>query len=201
MSGPTMQTADATSTRPGLTLRTGTAADAAALAELGARTFVETYAADNRPEDMAAFMSAVFGAEQQAAELADPASLFVLAEMGGRPAGYALLRWSPPLDCVPGPSPVYLARLYVAREWIGAGVGPALLHASMREAADRGGRTLWLAVWTRNPRAIAFYRKHGLEIVGEDTFQLGRDLQIDHVMSRPIGPAPAGHHGTPERDG
>jgi hypothetical protein len=37
-------------------LRPGVATDAAALAELGARTFSDTFLADNDPDDIAAFM-------------------------------------------------------------------------------------------------------------------------------------------------
>jgi ribosomal protein S18 acetylase RimI-like enzyme len=49
-------------------------------------------------------------------------------------------------------------------------------------ARDLGGRRLWLGVWERNPRAIAFYRKSGFSDAGTTTFQLGSDLQTDRVM-------------------
>ena len=45
---------------PDLTIRRGTLADAALLSELGARTFSETFAADNTPEDLAAYVAASF---------------------------------------------------------------------------------------------------------------------------------------------
>ena len=38
-------------------IRRGVAADAAMLAALGARTFTATFAADNTPEDMAAYLA------------------------------------------------------------------------------------------------------------------------------------------------
>jgi len=43
---------------------------------------------------------------------------------------------------------------------------------------------LWLGVWERNARAIAFYRKQGFEVVGEQEFMLGADRQRDLVMAR-----------------
>ena len=46
--------------------------DAPALAELAARTFRETFAADNRPEDMAAHEAESYGLAQQSREIADP---------------------------------------------------------------------------------------------------------------------------------
>jgi diamine N-acetyltransferase len=60
--------------------------DARLPAEPGARTFAETFAADNRPEDMAAYLAASFSPARQAAEPADPASTFLIAEVGGRAA-------------------------------------------------------------------------------------------------------------------
>jgi len=60
----------------------------------------------------------------------------------------------------------------------------------MRAAADHaraaGARTLWLGVWERNPRAIAFYKKVGFIEVGTHTFVLGADHQRDLVLARPL---------------
>jgi ribosomal protein S18 acetylase RimI-like enzyme len=45
---------------------------------------------------------------------------------------------------------------------------------------------MWLGVWERNPRAVAFYRKYGFTRVGEHTFMLGADAQTDWVLARPL---------------
>jgi hypothetical protein len=58
-------------------------ADAALLAEFAARTFAETFAADNRPEDLAAHLAASFGVPQQTAELTDPDAVTLLARRAG----------------------------------------------------------------------------------------------------------------------
>ena len=49
-----------------------------------------------------------------------------------------------------------------------------------------GPRTLWLGVWERNPRAIAFYTKCGFVDVGEHAFVFGTDEQTDRVMARSV---------------
>ncbi len=54
------------------------------------------------------------------------------------------------------------------------------------EARGRGGDVLWLGVWQKNARAIAFYHKWEFEIVGTQTFQLGNDPQSDFVMRRSL---------------
>ena len=174
------------SQNPDLTIRRANGEDAGLLAELGARTFAETFATDNSPEDMAAYIAASFNHTQQMAELADPASTFLIAEVGGVAAGYAKLHAGEPLEGVEGPNPVELVRLYASREWLGRGVGAALMRACVDEAQQAGHRTIWLGVWERNGRAQAFYRKWNFRAVGHHVFQLGSDPQRDIVMQRAV---------------
>jgi len=171
---------------PEVNIRRGNSLDASLLAELGARTFVETFAADNTPEDMAAYTEASFNLAQQTAELADGKSTFLIAEVDGVAAGYAKLHAgerAPGLDAF---KPVELARLYVSREWLGRGVGETLMRACVDEARRAGHQTIWLGVWERNLRAQAFYRKWNFRPVGEQVFQLGSDPQRDLLMEREV---------------
>jgi ribosomal protein S18 acetylase RimI-like enzyme len=90
-----------------------------------------------------------------------------------------------------------LKRLYVARACHGQGVAQALMDAALDAARARGAQTMWLGVWERNPRAVAFYRKYGFTRVGEHTFMLGTDAQTDWVLARPLRTAPPSHHEIP----
>lgn len=170
-------------------IRHAIAADAGLLAELGARTFSEAFAADerNRPEDMAAYMASAFTREQQAAELADPLSIFFIAEIDGVAVGYAkLFPGGEAEGRIRSEKPIELVRLYVSQEWHGRGVGEALMRACIDEARRGDYRTLWLGVWEHNARALAFYRKWNFRDVGRHIFQLGTDAQTDVLMQRTI---------------
>ncbi len=169
-----------------IVIRHGTAADATALAELAARTFRETFAADNRPEDMALHLAQAYGTAQQQRELADPDITTLLVEVDGDLAGYAQLRGGVPPNCVTGESPVELWRFYVARSWHGRGVAQALMRSVELEAHRRGGGTLWLGVWERNERAKAFYHKNGFIDVGSHVFMVGNDAQTDRILARTV---------------
>jgi GNAT superfamily N-acetyltransferase len=171
---------------PCLTIRRGTLHDAGLLSELGALTFSETFAADNTPEDLAAYIATSFNLAQQTAELQDPASTFLIAEVDGRAAGYAMLHEGQPEKGVEGANAIELVRLYVSREWLGRGIGEQLMRACVDEARQTGHETLWLGVWERNGRAQAFYRKWNFRAVGEHMFQLGSDMQRDILMERPL---------------
>ena len=171
---------------PDVKVRRANREDAGLLAELGARTFSETFAADNTAQDMSAYLAASFSVEQQTAELADPGSTFLLAEVGGLAAGYAKLHVGETADGVEAAKPVELVRLYVSGEWLGRGIGEALMRACVEEAQQAGHDAMWLGVWERNGRAQAFYRKWNFRAVGEHVFQLGSDPQRDIVMQRAV---------------
>lgn len=160
--------------------------DAGLLAELGARTFSETFARDNTSQDMSAYLAASFSVAQQVAELADPASTFLLAEVDGLATGYAKLHNGLAAEDIEGARPVELVRLYVSREWLGRGIGEALMRACVNEARQAGHDAIWLGVWERNWRAQAFYRKWNFHAVGEHVFQLGSDPQRDILMRRAV---------------
>jgi diamine N-acetyltransferase len=172
---------------PAFVIRRGTPADAAPLAEFGARTFRETFAADNTVEDMAKHLASAWSPSLQEAELRDPLLDTLLAvDSGGALAGFAQLRAAHAPACVPTRKPIELKRFYVDRPWQGRGLARELMAEVERVARRNGARELWLGVWERNQRAQAFYRKCGFEKVGTQIFVVGDDPQTDHVMLRSL---------------
>lgn len=171
---------------PAPNVRRASIEDAGLLAELGARTFAETFAEDNSPEDLAAYLADSFNVERLTAELNDPLSVFFIAEVEGSAAGYAKIHAGEALGGVEGERPIELVRLYVSREWLGRAVGHALMQRCIDWAREMGFHTIWLGVWERNNRAQAFYRKWNFREVGEHIFQLGSDAQRDIVMQRAV---------------
>jgi GNAT superfamily N-acetyltransferase len=161
--------------------------DAPWLAALAERTFRETYTAYNTPEDMERYVAEHFGRERQEAELRDGRMITLVAEADGRAAGYVQLARGVAPPGVTGPEPMEVVRFYVDRPWHGQGVAHELMATAADTARAAGARTLWLGVWERNPRAIAFYHKCGFEEVGAQTFVLGADHQRDLVLARSLG--------------
>ena len=168
--------------KPEITIRRADSSEAELLADLGARTFAEAFAAENTPENMSAYLAQAFTPASLAAELADPKATFLLALVEGEAAGYAKLYQGESPGCVTGERPMELARIYVLERWLGGGVGRALMQRCVDEARAAGAGVLWLGVWQRNLRALAFYRKWGFTTVGEQVFQLGTDAQTDWLM-------------------
>jgi ribosomal protein S18 acetylase RimI-like enzyme len=169
------------------TIRRAVAADAPALAALAEHTFRGAFEADNTAEDMAAHVTRSYSPALQAAEIADRRVTTLVAEAAGALVAYAQLRRGTPPPCVNGPVPLELQRFYVAAPWHGRGLAQALMATALDEARAAGAGTVWLGVWERNARAIAFYRKAGFAEVGAQRFAVGSDLQRDLVMARPGG--------------
>ena len=167
-----------------INIRYGTSEDSEMLAELGRRTFYDSFAWGNTPENMARYLAENFSPEIQAADLADPDSVFLVAEIENEVVGYArLLRGKAP-PCITGSNPVEIVRMYSVKEKIGQGIGSALMQACLDEAGNLGCDTIWLDVWEKNPRAIEFYRRWDFEVVGTQTFKVGGDPQNDLLMQR-----------------
>ena len=164
-------------------VRRATPADAAALAELGARTFRDTFAEQNTAEDMRLYLANTYGEELQRREIEDPEIVTLVAENGGALVAFAQLRRS-----IEGYGDVELARLYVDRGHHGQGLAQTMMNAAIDAARALGGATLWLGVWERNARAIRFYEKCGFTDVGSHPFLVGNDLQTDRVMTFVIPP-------------
>jgi|CXWL01.1.fsa_nt_gi ribosomal protein S18 acetylase RimI-like enzyme len=167
-----------------VSIRKADAADSAVLAVLAESTFRETFGAANSPEDMDDHCRTSYGASIQALEISDPARATLLAECGGQLCGFAQLRWSLRPANVEGKSPGEIQRFYVAPAWHGQGIATELMTRCFAEFEERGTDVVWLGVWEKNSRALAFYRKSGFDEVGEQVFRLGSDLQRDILMSR-----------------
>jgi diamine N-acetyltransferase len=146
-------------------IRLAAPADAELLADLGARTLRSTFGPD-KTATQAAYLALTFSPEAKLGALADPQAIVLIAEVLDSAVAYARLRfgYSPP--CVCGGAPMEIARFYADAPWVGRGVGRALMESCLDIARDKGCDVVWLDVWEKNLRAIAFYAKWGFETVG-----------------------------------
>ncbi len=167
-------------------IRPATTADAAAIAEAAARMFIHTFGAENTPGDLAMYVAAAFGTSTQQHEIEDPSCTYLLAHDRGAIVAHALLRAGSRSAFVEDERQMELQRFYVDHRYHGRGLARQLMQECLTTANAAGGRILWLGVWQRNARAIAFYEKCGFAVVGQQHFLLGTDRQTDHVMMRSV---------------
>lgn len=156
------------------------------LAELGAETFADTFAADNTPENIAMHLAKMFGEHVQRAEIEDPRYVFLVAERAGDVVGYAMLRLGPAPLAMRARDVIEIVRFYAVKRFIGSGVGATLMQHALDVAASLGKEGIWLGVWEHNRSAQAFYRRWGFEDVGSHAFVLGHDRQVDRIYTRAV---------------
>ena len=169
-----------------MTIRMATSSDAALVADLARRTFYESFARYNTEENMRLFLDHQFPRERQMAEVGAPGRTFLLAFIDEEPVGYASLRESEAPEGLTGEKGIEIVQLYSDERYIGKGVGPVLMQACLDFGRQQEKEWIWLGVWERNHRAIAFYTKWGFERFGEHIFLVGLDAQTDWWMRRKL---------------
>lgn len=158
--------------------------DVTRLQTIGRQTFLETFGSDNTAENMERYLSESFSEERVRTELATPGAAFHIAEIDQRLVGYLKVNSGAAQTEPMGDSAMEIERIYVLKEFHGQRVGQVLFEKAMTLAAEMNAEQVWLGVWEKNPRAIAFYRKNGFKEFGKHLFKLGDDEQTDILMRR-----------------
>jgi ribosomal protein S18 acetylase RimI-like enzyme len=165
-------------------IRRAVASDAAALAELGTATFVDTFGHLYSPEDLQAFLDESHTVQAYAKVLANPDYALWIAERDGLAIGYAQAGRCglPHADVQAGDGE--LKRLYVRTGTQGGGTGRALMDAAMDWLLRDGPRPLWISVWSENLGAQRFYARYGFEFAGEYEFIVGEQRDREFMYRR-----------------
>ena len=159
-------------------IRAMTEADASAVSRLLGESWRRTYGPLIGIETTARISDEHHAAQRLAAELADDNVLSFVAERSDRSiAGHATAKMDETGD-------VKLERLHVDESEYGTGLGADLLHAVL--AAHAGIPSIALEVLEGNDRAIAFYRKHGFEVVERRPDAHGAEGRFSLIMRKPL---------------
>jgi ribosomal protein S18 acetylase RimI-like enzyme len=165
-------------------LITARAGDADTVADFCRKTFYDSFASQNTRENMDKFMNEQFSREKLIREVEDFPGCFLLALRGVEVVGYARWRESENPSGLGNVPSLEIARIYVARNMAGAGIGGMLMEQCLDTATRMGKKIAWLGVWEHNHPAISFYKKWQFEKFGEHIFMLGDDPQTDWLMKR-----------------
>ncbi len=165
-------------------IRRATLADAPALADIGAATFIESFGHLYVPADLQAFLAESHSVAAYAAALANPEYAVWVAERNGCVIGYAQAGpcGLPHADVRPGDGE--LKRLYLLKSEHNGGVGAALLDHALAWLERDGPRTLWISVWSENFGAQRFYGRRGFQFVGEYDFIVGQQRDREFMYRR-----------------
>lgn len=172
-----------------------TEASADDIAAVAARTFPLACPPGMPQEDIERFIDDNLSPACFAHYLVDPTRrVFAALSEEGRALGYAMtvegvLDDADVQRAVTERPAIELSKMYAVPELHGQGVAASLMQHVVAYAAEAGARCVWLGVNQQNVRAQRFYSKHGFTIAGTKTFRVGRRVEADYVMTRPVNAA------------
>ena len=165
------------------TIRRATLDDAAALSELGATTFTETFGHLYPPGDLDAFLSTAHAVENWRDVLIDSQRAAFLAERAdGMKVGFILAGACklPVVNREPTAGEVH--QLYVLANFRNLNLGTRLMETGLAWLASERRTPIYIGVWSENYGAQRFYARYGFFKVGEYGFSVGRTIDREFIL-------------------
>lgn len=167
-----------------LMIKKVTADEIPLLVEISQSTFYHTYQAFNTEQDMQLYLNTHMNEAAIRNEWNSPNNEFYFAWLNENLAGYCKLSYQTQPDTLQFSNGLEIARLYVNEPFKKLGIGKQFIAFAKNLAQQQNLEQVWLIAWQQNKSAITFYQKMGFEIVGEQQFILGNDVQNDWVLRK-----------------
>lgn len=160
--------------------------DLQTLQKISIDTFHDTFKDQNTPENMQAYLAKAFHSEQLERELANPSSDIYFVYFNDEVAGYLKVNVNDAQSEKMGEEFLEIERIYIRNQFQNHGLGKHLLNKAIEIAINKNKSKVWLGVWEKNRKAIAFYNKMGFIQTGAHTFYMGDEEQTDFIMSKTL---------------
>lgn len=165
-----------------IAIKKATIEDLETLQLISEKTFTETFAAVNTPENLANYIEQSFNSEQLSMEINNQNSQFFLAFSASEPVGYLKINFGDAQTETVTKNAIEIHRIYVLQAFHGKKVGQLFLDQVIAVAQQMAVDAIWLGVWEENHRALQFYTKNGFVAFDKHIFTLGDDVQTDLLM-------------------
>jgi ribosomal protein S18 acetylase RimI-like enzyme len=160
--------------------------DLSQLQKVSHETYREAFYGMCREADMNAYLKKAFCIDQLKDELLNDGCSFYFLYDNSSLAGYLKLNEGAAQTDIKDLNSLELERIYVVNQYQGRGLGAFLLEWAEKEGYYRKKSYLWLGVWEKNKKALAFYQKHGFYQKGNHSFVMGDDVQKDLLLRKDL---------------
>ncbi|GAB4477511.1 MAG: GNAT family N-acetyltransferase [Thermoflexibacter sp.] len=167
---------------PNITIRRANLEDVVELLNFAKKVFYDSFIAQNTEENMQQYLSKAFTIPKFKSELENPDSQFYVAISDNEIIGYLKINFGKAQTELQDNQALEIERIYVAKEFQGKRVGESLLKKALEIAQNAHLQYIWLGVWEKNLKAIAFYEKQGFKIFDKHIFRMGEEDQTDWMM-------------------
>lgn len=164
-------------------IRFATLKDSSNIAALSAQVWLHNYALDGINNAISEYVLSEFTAEKVASKINSTSYQYIISETEGNLTGLVSLDLSGTCPITSKLIPE-LDRLYIQEPFTGLGLGSKLLDAAMEACKESGHDKLWLTVYHKNTRALAFYKRHNFKKVGDTNFVLNNEPHLNFVLSK-----------------
>jgi ribosomal protein S18 acetylase RimI-like enzyme len=169
-------------------IRAASESDVKKISFLGARTFADTYAEENKSENTKKYIECNFSEEKILQDFNLGSVIYLLGEINGETIGYIKLNQGHTEPSVFAKNPIELEKIYLHKNFHGQGFGKQLMDEAIRLAQSFGHDKLWLGVWENNTKAIQFYKSYGFVLTGEHVFMYGDEAHNDYIFEFHLKP-------------
>jgi len=152
------------------------------LHELSQSTFLHAFSNQNKVSDMELYFTEAYSLAHIRSEYENPNSQFFFAEYNSEIIGYLKVNQKEAQTDRQLKDALEIQRIYIVSKFQGMKVGALFLEFAIELAREKNLSQIWLGVWEKNLRAIAFYTRYGFKAFSKHEFMLGRDLQFDIMM-------------------
>lgn len=160
--------------------------DVEQLRDISIETFVDTFKDQNTEENLNEYLERAYSIEQLTSEINQVGTDFYFLKDSDLVVGYLKLNIDDAQSEKDHPLALEVERIYVLPQHKRKGYGKLLLEFAYLRAKELNRTGIWLGVWEHNYNALAFYKKMGFQRVGEHTFIMGDDAQVDYIMLKEL---------------
>jgi ribosomal protein S18 acetylase RimI-like enzyme len=166
--------------------RVASVADSAALAQLSAATFSETFGLMYQARDLAAFLADSRSEEVYAKLLRDPQAHVRLAVLDAKPEPVGYIVVGPCKLPVANLEPTAgeVRELYVLSEYQKHKLGTLLMAEGLQWLQSQRCTPLYVGVYSENLGAQRLYARFGFNRVGEYDFPVGEHIDREFILKR-----------------
>ena len=169
-----------------LNIRKATLVDIKELQEISIQTFTETYSSFNTQKNIDLYISESLSASQITSEIKNSSSAFYMVYLENNLIGYLKVNLSGAQTALVDSTSIEIERIYLLKKQQGKGYGKNLIDFVLEIASNDNLYRIWLGVWSKNKKAIEFYKKMGFTEFDKHIFKLGQDEQLDFLMDLKI---------------
>ncbi|MEJ8305719.1 GNAT family N-acetyltransferase [Saccharibacillus sacchari] len=168
------------------TIRKCHAQDLNVLREVGIETFNDTFAAQNKPENMRAYLEKAFAEQKLEQELNTAESDFFFIQHDEQLAGFLKINVGTAQSEPMGDDTLEVERIYIRTPFKRKGLGQILMNHAFSLAKQQRKTKVWLGVWEKNEPAIRFYQQRGFVLTDKHAFWMGDEKQTDWIMTKSL---------------